>query len=250
MKSNPVRNTTKSFNIEGLTVYFDEFVVRDDYNLSDGLDGLMRGSSSRTTTTTTTTTNHETTMSSSSETSLNSTIDLKDSNNSSSSMLETSSTSSPGGQAAATTTATPVDESPPFNFDLNPDYYLYTNPVIMLTFSGCQSIKLTVNNMKPTDLMMSAGNPNDAAANMFVGGIKDQQRPFLEVNAQFGAIKSLLCPKQIHLLTDMATKLTDYVEAANAYKKALKIAQQRQRYLRRTGRSFNIKIMLIYVNLY
>lgn len=68
-------------------------------------------------------------------------------------------------------------------------------------------------------------------------GIKDQQRPFLEVNAQFGAIKSLLCPKQIHLLTDMATKLTDYVEAANAYKKALKIALQRQRYLRRTGKT-------------
>lgn len=97
----------------------------------------------------------------------------------------------------------------------------------MLTFSGCQSIKLTVNNMKPTDLMML--DPNS--------GIKDQQRAFLEVNAQFGAIKSLLCPKQIHLLTEMATKLTDYIEAASVCKKAIRLAQQKQRYLKRAGKS-------------
>lgn len=160
--------------------------------------------------------------------SLNSTIDLsKDSSSS-------SNTSSLLDQSAQQ----PVDESPPFNFDLNPDYYLYTNPVIMLTFSGCQSIRLTVNNMKPTDLMIATGSAADAS-------IKDQQRPFLEVNAQFGAIKSLLCPKQIHLLTDMVTKLVDYVDTANACKRALRLAQQRQRYLRRNGLLIFLKVHII-----
>lgn len=214
-------------------------MVRDDYDASD-LDGITRGGnvmSSRPT---------ETAMSSSSENSLNSTIDLKDStgngsmlDNSSSPNSSSSSTSHQQQSASGVAPQTPVDESAPFNFDLNADYYLYTNPVIMLTFSGCQTIKLTVNNMKPTDLMMMAD------ANML--GIKDQQRPFLEVSAQFGAIKSLLCPKQIHLLSDMVTKLTDYVEAANACKKALRLAQQRQRYLRRAGKLNTRRIILNYV---
>ena len=30
-----MRNTTKSFNIEGLTIYFDEFIVRDEADLSE-----------------------------------------------------------------------------------------------------------------------------------------------------------------------------------------------------------------------
>ena len=221
-KSNPVRNTTKSFNIEGLTVYFDEFVVRDDYDSND-LDGINRAPTKP----------QEASIMTSSggggeSASLNSTIDLsKDSSSS-------SNTSSLLDQSAQQ----PVDESPPFNFDLNPDYYLYTNPVIMLTFSGCQSIRLTVNNMKPTDLMIAAGSAADAS-------IKDQQRPFLEVNAQFGAIKSLLCPKQIHLLTDMVTKLVDYVDTANACKRALRLAQQRQRYLRRNGLLIFLKVHII-----
>ena len=36
----------------------------------------------------------------------------------------------------------PIDESPAFAFELDPDYYLYTNPIILITFSGIQTIKL------------------------------------------------------------------------------------------------------------
>lgn len=95
----------------------------------------------------------------------------------------------------------------------------------MLFKSGIQSIKLTVNNLKPTDLIMDADKFNQH--------IKDQQRPFLEVNAQFGSIKSLVCPKQIHLLTEMITKINDYIEAATTTKKALQLLKQKQLYLNR-----------------
>jgi hypothetical protein len=131
--------------------------------------------------------------------SLNSTVDLNDSN---ATISEASS-------------IIPQDESPPFNFELNSDYYLYTNPIICVTFSGMQAIKLTINNMRPTELILEAdADPNKR--------IQEQQRPLLELSAQFGSIKCLVCPKQIHLLTDMLTKLSDYVEAANAAKKAMK----------------------------
>jgi len=30
-----LRNTTKNFNIEGLTIYFDEFIIRDEFDLNE-----------------------------------------------------------------------------------------------------------------------------------------------------------------------------------------------------------------------
>ena len=160
------RNSTKNFSIEGLTIYFDEFIIRDEPNESKNMCK--------------------------SDTSLNSTMG-------SNTTLNDESVNSP------------VDECPPFNFDLDPSYYLYTNPIIMLTFSGIQTIKLTVNNMRPTDFILesnSAGNQ-----------IASQQRPFLEVWAQFGAFKCLLCPRQIHVLGNMVSKLVDYVNSVEKIKR-------------------------------
>lgn len=134
--SNVVRNTTKSFNVEGLTIYFDEFVVRDDYDLND-LENINRPFNR---------VNQESTrkfeqQTSSSENSLNSTIDINDSANESLHSMNTLSsangpTSSLTFNTASAAPSKPVDESAPFNFELNPDYYLYTNPIILVTFSG------------------------------------------------------------------------------------------------------------------
>jgi hypothetical protein len=120
----------------------------------------------------------------------------------------------------------PQDEAPPFNFELDPNYYLYTNPIICLTFSGIQSIKLTINNLTPTDLILEATDNANLSSDKLSS---NQQRPLLELSAQFGSIKCLLCPKQIHLLTEMFTKLNEYIEAANATKKAIKALQQKRR---------------------
>nr|AWV66721.1 autophagy-related protein 2 [Brachionus calyciflorus] len=166
-----LRNTTKNFNIEGLTIYFDEFIIRDEFDLNEANKNEF-------------------------DTSLNTTL-----NSESNTTIDE--------------TTSPVDECPPFNFELDPNNYLYTNPIIMLTFSGIQSIKLTINNMRPTDLILDSLNTvNQHSLN--------QQRPFLEVSAQFGSVKSLLCPKQIHLLTGMIEKLNDYVESVNNLKREFK----------------------------
>ena len=206
------RNTTKSFNIEGLTVYFDEFIVRDDYDLQENNPTNFTASSS----------NIQASNASlnKSETSLNSTIELSEDNDT----RPASSTSSPTGAkvSAASTAAVPTDEAAPFNFELNSDYYLYTNPIIMITFGGIQSIKLTVNNFKPTELIMDVASGGNSSLSA------DQQRPLLELSAQFGSIKCLLCPKQIHLLGEMLTKVSDYVESVNQYKHAVKSIQMRQ----------------------
>ncbi|RNA33492.1 autophagy-related 2 -like protein, partial [Brachionus plicatilis] len=147
----PARNTTKNFCVQGLTCYFDEFMVRDD-------------------------------------------------------LAECRSEPSVSGTE---------DECPPFNFDLDPNYYLYTSPVILVTFAGVQSLKLTVNNMRPTDLMLEAASPGNQVA--------AQQRPFLQVSAQFGAIKCLLCPKQIHLLTDMVNKIVEYMDSVQRMKQEVRM---------------------------
>ena len=120
----------------------------------------------------------------------------------------------------------PQDEAPPFNFELDPNYYLYTNPIICLTFSGIQSIKLTINNLTPTDLILEATDNASFSSDKLNS---NQQRPLLELSAQFGSIKCLLCPKQIHLLTEMFTKVNEYIEAANATKKAIKALQHKRR---------------------
>ena len=190
-----LRNTTKSFNIEGLTVYFDEFIIKDEVD-TENLTSLA-----------------DTTFGPLSQ------IDSNDEVNADDATFA----------ADQTTPVKPQDESPPFNYELNSEYYLYTNPIIFITFSGIQTIKLTINNMRPSDLIMEAAAAA-AASNLESTGAsslttstilsQQSQRPLMELNAQFGSIKSLLCPKQIHLLIDMITKLTDYVEAANAIKKA------------------------------
>jgi hypothetical protein len=219
-----VRNTTKSFNIEGLTIYFDEFIVKDDSEINSENFSLKSEKK----------TSEEQTNDLSR--SLNSTIDLTTSS------IEVPSSPS---SVSETPQLKPLDESPPFSYDLNPEYYLYTNPIILITFSGIQTIKLTINNMRPTDLIIEATtsslssdskhhNSNQSGANT-AGTIDSndklqlqQQRPFLELNAQFGSIKCLMSPKQIHLLTAMFTKLTDYMDAANATRKAFK-SQHHQR---------------------
>ena len=53
-----------------------------------------------------------------------------------------------------------------------------------------------------------------------------QQRPLLELSAQFGSIKCLICPKQINLLTEMVTRLNEYIEAANSNIQTLKLNQK------------------------
>jgi hypothetical protein len=216
-----VRNTTKSFNIEGLTVYFDEFIVRDDYDLQENNPTNFTNSN--------TNIQASNTSLDKSETSLNSTIELSEENDTSTA----SSTSSPNAAVAhqnnpnsnqAMNKQAPTDEAAPFNFELNSDYYLYTNPIIMITFGGTQSIKLTVNNLKPTELIMEAAsgqnNPHHSLG-------ADQQRPLLELSAQFGSIKCLLCPKQIHLLGEMLTKVSEYIESVDQYKRTLKYIQLR-----------------------
>ena len=198
-----LRNTTKSFNIEGLTVYFDEFIIKDEVD-TENLTSLA-----------------DTTFGPLSQTDPNEEVN-----------------------ADENTPVKPQDESPPFNYELNSEYYLYTNPIIFITFSGIQTIKLTINNMRPSDLIMEAAAAA-AASNLESTGVnsltistilsQQSQRPLMELNAQFGSIKSLLCPKQIHLLIDMITKLTDYVEAANAIKKAR--SMQRANFAKRFGNS-------------
>lgn len=219
-QTNLVRNTTKSFNVEGLTIYFDEFIVRDDYE-QNNQENMKQSSSSSLG-------KHDSDLNS-----LNSTIDLNETSNTTladdPSQLTTSLTN-------PTTQPSPVDESAPFNFELNPDYYLYTNPIIMLTFSGIQSIKLTINNLRPTDLILEAASSGQDFSTKLNQQLKDQQRPFLEVNAQFGSIKCLLCPKQIHLLIEMINKLIDYVEAANAAKRAIKKLQLSRKSSQRSNR--------------
>jgi len=121
----------------------------------------------------------------------------------------------------------PQDEASPFNYELNPDVYLYTKPVIFITFTGIQTIKLTINNMRPTDMIEAASTSESMTKSTI---LSHSQRPLMELNAQFGSIKCLLCPKQIHLLIDMATKLIDYITAANNVKKAR--AAQRLAYLK------------------
>lgn len=214
-----LRNTTKSFNIEGLTVYFDEFIMRDDFDSQGSFENKAKKMSESTSTQDETETN-----------SLNSTIDLNDAN----------STISEESNTTVNNTTTPIDECPPFNFELNPDYYLYTNPIIMLTFTGMQSIKLTINNLRPTDMIIEAASSGQDLNTKLNQQIKDQQRPFLEVNAQFGSIKCLLCPKQIHLLTEMVNKLNDYIEQANNAKKALKLIQQKRKTLNKSKKSNKI----------
>ena len=185
-----------------MTVYFDEFIVKDDTELNDA-----------------TQTKHETTLESSvnnPDASLNATVDLSDPSPSNGSF-----NLSPPQQI-------PQDESPPFTFELDPQYYLYTNPIICLTFSGIQSIKLTVNNLTPTELILESNSGSDKLSS-------NQQRPLLELSAQFGAIKCLLCPRQIHLLTDMCVKLSEYMEAAEAAKSAVR-ALQRKRAASHTGK--------------
>ena len=185
-----------------MTVYFDEFIVKDDTELNDA-----------------TQTQHETTLESSvnnPDASLNATVDLSDPSPSNGSF-----NLSPPQQI-------PQDESPPFTFELDPQYYLYTNPIICLTFSGIQSIKLTVNNLTPTELILESNSGSDKLSS-------NQQRPLLELSAQFGAIKCLLCPRQIHLLTDMCVKLSEYMEAAEAAKSAVR-ALQRKRAASHTGK--------------
>nr|AWV66695.1 autophagy-related protein 2 [Brachionus koreanus] len=165
------RNNSKNFCVEGLTVYFDEFIVRDDEPYEP----------------------------SKSETSLNSTT----------------------GSNSTLNEEAPVDECPPFNFDLDPNYYLYTSPIIMVTFSGVQSIKLTVNNMRPTDLILDGNSTGNQVAS--------QQRPFLEVSAQFGAIKCFLCPRQIHLFVDMADRLVDYVNSVEEMKRQFRLSMMKKK---------------------
>nr|AWV66646.1 autophagy-related protein 2 [Brachionus rotundiformis] len=156
------RNTTKNFTIEGLTVYFDEFTVRDELVVESSLS------------------NADT------DTGLNSTH----------------------GSNTTLNDDCPVDECPPFSFDLDPNYYLFTSPILMMTFAGMQSVKLTVNNMRPSDLLLEASPAGYQAAS--------QQRPFLEVSAQIGSIKCLLCPKQVHMLAATASRLVEYVDRAEA----------------------------------
>jgi hypothetical protein len=220
-----VRNTTKSFNIEGLTIYFDEFIIRDD-NQNETNEASSSATSNPAESSYSDELTNTTTATTTTSASLNSTVDLDHSSNCSSSC---NAVSSP-----------PKDESPPFTFQLNPDLYLYTNPIICLTFSGMQTIKLTINNMRPSDLILeAAAGSKDAASSLPPNGsnanqlIQQQQRPLLELSAQFGSIKCLLCPRQIHLLIEMFTKLNDYMEEANRAKKALKLLVQKRRYLTR-----------------
>ncbi len=220
-----LRNTTKSFNIEGLTVYFDEFIVKDDSDLNTGEAACY---SSMRHEINVNKTEQETELSKS----LNSTIELS-SSSADQSLNDSKSQHQP-------VPVPPQDESQPFTYDLNPDYYLYTNPIIFITFSGIQSIKLTINNMRPTDLIMEATSSSTAHAGKQQPGSNtagtidptdklqlQQQRPFLEMNAQFGSIKCLMSPKQLHLLIDMFTKLNDYIEAANVTRKAFKNSHHR-----------------------
>jgi hypothetical protein len=231
-----VRNTTKSFNIEGLTVYFDEFIVRDDYDLQENNPSNFTNSNSNLHTAAGGNSVSDDTGLDKSETSLNSTIELSEENDTSTA----SSTSSPNAahhqnnpasryaNKKTAVTAAPTDEAAPFNFELNTDYYLYTNPIILITFGGTQSIKLTVNNLKPSEFIMEAASGGAPANNAYGGLGADQQRPLLELSAQFGSIKCLLCPKQIHLLGEMLTKVSDYIESVEQYKRALKYVQLRQ----------------------
>lgn len=130
----------------------------------------------------------------------------------------TSSTDETVSDSMRTSFSKPNDEAPPFNYELNPDIYLYTNPIIFVTFTGIQSIKLTINNMRPTDMIeAAAATTSESMTKSMI--LSQSQRPLMELSAQFGSIKSLLCPKQIHLLIDMVTKLTDYIDAANSIKK-------------------------------
>lgn len=183
-------NTTKSFNIEGLTVYFDEFIIKDEVD-AENLTAAYNEP----------TTQIETGVDTEDQASLlDSTHSLSSLNNTDSSFSK------------------PTDEAQPFNYELNPDYYLYTNPVIFITFSGIQTIKLTINNMKPSDMIEAAVAANSGEA--MTKSMTQSQRPLMELSAQFGSIKCLLCPKQVHLMTDMVTKVTDYVNDANAVRKA------------------------------
>ena len=183
-------NTTKSFNIEGLTVYFDEFIIKDEV-----VELESRTSFS------------ETTFNSMSHVENDTVTDQSTSYND-----ETTSDN-----MRTSFSKLPNDEAPPFNYELNPDIYLYTNPIIFVTFTGIQSIKLTINNMRPTDMIEAAASTSESMTKSMI--LSQSQRPLMELSAQFGSIKCLLCPKQIHLLIDMVTKLTDYIEAANAIKK-------------------------------
>ena len=87
-----------------------------------------------------------------------------------------------------------------------------------MTFSGVQSIKLTINNLRPSDLILDAEQAELLR--------QLQQRPLLELSAQFGSIKCLICPKQIHLLTEMVNRLNEYIEAANSNMQTLKLNQR------------------------
>lgn len=234
------RNTTKSFNIEGLTVYFDEFIVRDDYDLNENnpanFSNTLAGNNNNYNNLASKSSSN---MMTKSETSLNSTIELSEDSTTPENSITGSGVGGGVGSSSISSSSSsmlsspspvkpsqPTDEAAPFNFELNSDYYLYSNPIIMLTFGGTQSIKLSVNNLKPMELIMDAGGPSTAA---------NQQRPSLELSAQFGSIKCLLCPKQIHLLTEMCKKVTDYVDSVAQHKRTLKFIQQRQNMARRRG---------------
>lgn len=197
-------NTTKSFNIEGLTIYFDEFIIKDEADA----ESLTAAYNEPTQIESGDTEEHQTSL-------LDSTHSLSSLNNTDSSFSK------------------PQDESPPFNYELNPDYYLYTNPIIFITFSGIQTIKLTINNMKPSDMIEAAVTANSAEA--MTKSMTQSQRPLMELSAQFGSIKCLLCPKQVHLMTDMVTKVTDYINDAHAVRKAKH--QRRLSYLKSSKKS-------------
>lgn len=195
-------NTTKSFNIEGLTIYFDEFIIKDEVDaecLTTAYNEQFESAG---------TDEHQTSL-------LDSTHSISSLNNTDSSFSK------------------PQDESPPFNYELNPDYYLYTNPIIFITFSGIQTIKLTINNMKPSDMIEAAVAANSAEA--MTKSMTQSQRPLMELSAQLGSIKCLLCPKQVHLMTDMVTKVTDYINDAHAVRKAKH--QRRLSYLKSSKKS-------------
>ncbi len=200
-------NTTKSFNIEGLTIYFDEFIIKDEVD-TENLTAAY---------------GEQSTVHSFQSGDAEDQKSLLDSTNSLSSLNN-----------ADTSLNKPQDESPPFNYELNPDYYLYTNPIIFVTFSGTQAIKLTINNMKPSDMIEAAvANAADAMSK----SMTQSQRPLMELSAQFGSIKCLLCPKQVHLLTDMVVRISDYVGEANAVRKAKHL--RRLNYLKTSKKSLS-----------
>ena len=224
-----LRNTTKTLNVEGLTIYFDEFILRDEQDDDDEAEEEDESDD--------------------------------DENEKAEAAAADDEVEQQGGEASNETSTSqqqqqhqpppppPQDEAAPFNYELPASEYLFTKPVICVTFSGVQSLKLTINNMRPTDLIIEAAHAHQhqqptaaaaAAAANTLGQSKqlnNQQRPMLELSAQLGSVKCLLCPRQIHLLGAMCAKIQRYVDEAEAARLALKRIHYKHQQLRRRMRA-------------